>query len=227
MTVEQYENITGTVVSASQQAVVAAQILRSRNILETLLGFTLDPKKINKNLYKELGKTQTECPCPSVESETLDPADEVVNAYRLYSYNPKDKYLHVDPFTKLNAVKLVNDGVTVKTFESSDLRPEYAEGWSKFIENCELCSCLAECNCVQLAVDADWLGNCEQTPIDYVWADMVTYYVDCKTNIKSETIGSHSYTKFDKVAPETIDSNLAILKKYAGPNGSLTKVYTV
>jgi hypothetical protein len=235
---EQYEILTGITVSAAQQTLVEAQIRRTQKMLETMLGFTLDPDLVQENLYNELGKTPTECPCPNIDSEVLDPADEVVFAYRMYNYNDKDKYLHVDPFTEIHAVKLVKDGVTFKTFEDYEIRAQYQSNWGKFIENCKpLCYCLQECKCVQLAVDATWLFACDSSvdssigcindDLLYVWADMVTYYADCKSDVKSESIGSHSYTKFDNVAPELEASNLAVLKKYAGPHGSLTKVYTV
>jgi len=236
---ETYQALTGITVSVDDEDLVIAQINRTRRILEGLLGFTLDPEKVNQNLYIEQGKAIAQCACPNVDTE-LDPPDPVVFAYRQYSYNPNDKFFHVDPFYEVYEVKLVWNNITIKTFELDEFRPNFANGWGKFIENCQHKICVCSCkNCVQLAVDAEWLFACDSSvdssvsescisdDILDIWADMVTYYADCKKDVKSESIGSHSYTKFDNKPPENESYNLAILKKYAGPNGSLTKVITV
>lgn len=238
MNLDTYEYLSGVTVPANQQASVEAQIRRTQRILESMLGFTLDPDKVATNLYIETGKSPIECPCPDVDPETLLPPDEVSFAYRLYDYNHKDRYFHVDPFRTLYKVKLVKDDVTFKTFDADDIRVQYGvDGWSRFIENCQKNLCFCDCDCVQLAVDAEWLFSCDSSldssigciedDLLYVWADMVTYYVDCKKDVKSESIGSHSYTKFDRPEPEYEKHNLAVLRKYAGPHGSLTKVLVV
>jgi hypothetical protein len=243
-----YEALTGMTVEADQETFVKAQIKRTQKILESLLGFTLDPLK-NTNLYNEIGKTSLECSCPETNSELLEsgnllPPDPVIGAYRLYTYNPNDKYFHIDPFTQVFQVKLVWNGITVKTFDDDDYLPIFKNGWGKFIENCQcnICDCCKCTDCIQLAVDADWLFNCDDSSVGdssvgdssvgsciddellYIWADMITYYLDCKKDVKSELVLGHSYTKYDKVLPQDLDYNLAVLRKYAGPFGSLTKV---
>lgn len=227
-----YTELTGLTVPTGQQALFTATIRRTKSMLETMLGFTLDPAKVNTNLYNELGKTTLECACPSVDTDNLQPPDAVVTAYRLYHFNSLDSYFHVDPFSKLNKVKLVfirpgagNNGITLKTFDNDQLRSEFGrDGWSKYIEHCLNCLCDCKCDkCVQLAVDADWLWT-EDIPEDllYVWAEMVTYYTNSKQeNLKSESIDTHSYTFRDNVQPEIKPQNLAVLKKYAGPYGSV------
>lgn len=234
MNLETYQELTGITVSEADTPLVTAQLRRTRKILEGLLGYSLNTKIAKKNLYIERGKTDNDCSCPNVEPETLEDPDEVEYAYRLFPYNHVDKYLHVDPFTALHSVKLVRDDVTYKTFDDDDLRASYGSGWSKYIENCKkLCACMVECDCVQLAVDAQWLDLCKYDEVMYIWADMVTYYADCKRDIKSESIGSHSYTRFAdaeagregrRLGPEDQAFNVSILKKYAGPHGTLTKV---
>ncbi len=232
MDLAKYEELTGITVSESEEAAYQAQIRRTQRMLETMLGFTLDPSKTNTNFYNEVGKTSTNCFCPDVSTSDLLPPDPVIGAYRLYRYNKLDKYFFVDPFTNVHAVKLVfikegSDGtdVTIKTFDSDDIRLQIGrDGIGKYIQHCETCLCVCECEtCVQLAVDADWLFQ-DEIPDDllYVWADMITYQVDCKKDIKSESITGHSYTKFDQVLPETEPQNLAVIKKYAGPYGSVS-----
>lgn len=241
MTLEEYQTLTGVTVPSSQTAKVTATIARTQSMLETLLGFTLNSETVTTNIYNELGKTSQECLCPSVNLENLQAPDAVVGAYRLFRYNDLDKYFHIDPFSKIHKVKLVfvrdgdnPNGVTLKTFDWDEIRLQIGrEGFSKYLElslvqkYIEYCiDCLCKCNCadcVQLAVDADWLWP-EDLPNDlqYVWADMITYYSDDKKKeIKSESIDTHSYTRFDKTPPESEPHNLAVLKKYAGPFGSV------
>jgi hypothetical protein len=227
-----YEYLIGKSVSVEEESYILSAINRTRTILESLLGYTLKPEKVNQNLYNEQGKTPIECVCPDLVSELL-PADPVINAYRLYSYNPKAKYLFTDPFYAVHKVKLVKDGITIKTFDKQEITPIYKNGWGKYIELCKV-NCQCNADCVQVAVDADWLffcdsslgdisiGNCIDEGLLYIWADMVTHYSDCQRDIKSESMLSHSYTKFDNKPPE--EANIAYLRKLAGPNGTLSGV---
>lgn len=233
MTLSEYQTLAGVTVSSSNTTKVTATIARTQAILETLLGFTLDPDEVTTNLYNERGKTDENCFCPSVDLSGLDDPDTVVGAYRLYRYNDLDKYFHIDPASRINAVKLVyikqgtgNNGITFKTFDWDEIRVSYGrDGFTKYIEHCEDCLCSCDCDeCVQLAVDAEWLWD-DELPLDlqYLWADMITWYSDSKNKgIKSETIDTHSYTRFDNKPPETEPQNLAVLKKYAGPYGSVS-----
>lgn len=232
MNLEQYQTLTGITVSTANTSKVEATITRTQKMLETLLGFTLFGD--STNLYNELGKTDRDCFCPSVDLENLEPADSVIGAYRLYRYREDDKYFHIDPFSKLHKVKLVYikqgdapNGVTIKTYDWDDIRVQVGkDGISKYIEHCENCLCKCSCdNCVQLAVDADWLWtNYDSLPDDmkYLWADMITFYSDDKkSDIRSESIDTHSYTRFDNNAPEMKAYGQATLRKYAGPYGSV------
>lgn len=238
MNLSEYQTLTGITVASGQVAKVTATIARTQSLLETLLGFTLTPADVTENLYNELGKTEQECFCPSVNLENLQEPDAVVGAYRLFRYNDLDKYFHIDPFSKVHSVKLVfvkqgdePNGVTLKTFDWEQVRIQYGrEGFAKYIEHCTDCLCACDCSdCVQLAVDADWLWP-EDLPTDlqYVWADMITFYSDDKKKeIKSESIDTHSYTRFDNTPPELEPNNLAVLRKYAGPYGSANVVMPV
>lgn len=239
MDLSKYKELTGINVPAGRAAYMQAQINRATAMLETMLGFTLNPEKIT-NLYNEVGKTRDECACPSVaiEDASLEDPDEVTGAYRLFPYNKLDQYLHIDPFNEVYKVKLVwikqgagNDGVTLRTFDTDRVRVNAGrDGLKKYLELCRDCFCECGCsNCVQLAVDADWLWDEAANIPDellYVLADMVTYYSDQKRNVKSESITTHSYTKFDKTAPEAEPYNLSVIKKYAGPHGSVSVMPT-
>ncbi len=224
MDLEQYQELTGVTVPTAKEALYEAQLLRVQAMLETLLGYTLTPADVLTNLYNEEGISQQECSCSCVDTDNLNPADEVEYAYRLYRYNWKDKYLLTDPFTAVHKVKLVKDGVTVKVLDPSEYRVQYGrDNIAKYIEVCDSCYCTCDCtDCIQLAVDADWVWQ-DELPNDllYVWADMVTYYVDCKQDVRSETIGAHSYTKFDNTAPELLPNNISVLERYAGAYGTV------
>ncbi len=233
MNLAEYQTITGTTVPATDVTRVTAVITKAQRILEGMLGFTLDPSLYSTNKYTELGKTATECPCPDAidESALLDP-DAVVFAYRQFNYNKKDKFLVIDPATAIHSVKLVKDDVTLRTFEESEYRLHSSLGLIKYLEivDCCWCVCLVEgCNCVQLVVDATWVWGQGGPPDDLlqVWAEMITYYSDIKKNIKSQTLGPHSYTKFKDIAPEKETRSITVIKKYAGQHGSVKRINTV
>jgi hypothetical protein len=232
-----YEELTGITVPTSKVAYMTAQLKRTQAMLETMLGFTLSSNNVTTNLYNELGKTTRECACPSVDTEDLedleDP-DEVVGAYRLFEYNPLDQFFHIDPFSTINKVKLVyvkqgdgDNGITIKTFDDDSIRIDLGrDGIGKYIEHCRDCLCLCQCNynCIQLAVDAEWLWEDESDIPDdllYVMADMVKWYADDKRHIQSESITTHSYRMFERTAPELLPGNAAVIQSYAGPYGSI------
>lgn len=236
MNLAKYSELTG--ITVTNQALIEAQIKRTRSVLEAMLGYTLCPDKIQENLYNELGKTQSECTCPNViNTEDLNAPDDVEGAYRLFNYNPHDKYFHIDPFATIFKVKLVyirpgegDQGITIKAFDNDQVRVHLGrDGWSKYLEHCRDCLCLCDCqDCLQLAVDADWQwADCIPLELLYVWADMVTYYTDCKKDVKSENIQGHSYTKFDRILPENLAQNYAVIQRYAGPHGSAVSEPTI
>lgn len=238
MDLSTYQELTGLTVSSQKSQYVTAQIKRCLSMLEVMLGFTLDPELVETNLYNELGKSRDDCACPSAATQDdadLDDPDAVVGAYRLFPYNHLDQFLHIDPFTRIHKVKLVyvkqgsaeDNGVTIKTFDTEQVRVNIGrDGIGKYVEICKDCFCDCECSeCVQLAVDADWLWpEGVELPLDlqYVLADMVQYYSDKSRNVKSESITTHSYTKFEKIRPEDEPANKAVISRYAGPHGSAT-----
>lgn len=237
MNLKKYTELTGIEVSERQQAAVNAQIRRTKRKLETLLGFTLDRDKINTNIYNEKGKSNKDCFCSDVStSENLLPPDEVIGSYRLFHFNSHDSYFFVDPFITVHNVKLVRvqagdedgNGITIKTFGKDKVRAQVGrDGISKYIQQCRDCMCDCDCtnDCVQLAVDADWVfQDCLPEDLMYLWADMVTYESNCKKGVKSESIGGHSYTLKDSVSPETTPENLSIIQRYVGPYGTVNRI---
>lgn len=235
MNIEKYESLTGESVDQDDVQKVTATIKRTKRTLENMLGYSLDKKKASKNQYEELGISDSDCLLTGIISDnldnlTLDDPEDVIGSYRLYNYEKADQYLAVDPFLQVHAVKLVYikigdepNGITHKKFGNADIRVHKKGEFSKYIEKCDDCLCVCECDgCVQLAVDADWINEeCLPEELLYVWADMVEFYSDQRRDIIAETLGTHSYRRSAKVAPEYADENLKIIKKYAGPNGSV------
>ena len=228
MDIKKYTELTGKTVSDSEKAVFNANIRRTKAMLETLLGFTLSPK----NLYNELGKSQIDCTCLNVGTSNLLPADEEEGIYKLFTYNKHDKYFHVDPFKQVYSVKLVyvkndTDFITVKTFKNAKAQLG-RDGIGNYIEKCLECLCDCDCqDCVQLAVDADWL-DCYPDDLLYLWCDMIDYQIDCTKDLKSQNVEGHSWTKTDTaiLAPELLPNNILLLKRYAGPYGSVAVMPT-
>lgn len=230
MTIEKYTALTGIEVAEDEQAAITANIRRTKSKLEALLGYSLSKKTDNQ--YEELGKTTADCGIISpedIDEDSLAPKDDVIGSYRLFHYNPADKYFVVDPFTKVHAVKLVfvrmgdePNGITHKTFGDSRVRVDRTGNVSKYIQRVHDCLCTCRCvnECVQIAVDADWLNeDCLPDELLYIWADMVEFYANPEADIKSETLGTHRYEKFDRKAPQDESVAASIIQKYAGPNG--------
>lgn len=232
MNIEEYQHLTGITVNSANEVRVNAMIDKAQRILESMLGFTLDSTLVDDNFYNETGRTNDNCPCSVYINEgSLLAPDEVVYAYRLFPYNWKDKYLLIDPATEVHAVKLVKGNVTYSTLDEDDYRVHSQRGIIKSIERCDTwCGCgdVYGCTCVQLAVDADWLWP-DDLPADLlaIWADIATYYSDTTKDIKSQTLGTHSYTFRDKSIPENDESVIKVLRKYAGPLGTLARTVTV
>lgn len=229
MDIAKYTKLTGKTIAASNEAVFNATVRRTKAMLETLLGFTLKAE----NLYNELGKSRDDCACSNVETSNLLEPDEEQGVYKLFPYNSNDRYFHVDPFKEVYKVKLVRvvqetNFVTIRTFEN--VKPQFERsGIGKYIENCFDCMCDCDCDgCVQLAVDAEWLNCADCLPDDilYLWADMIDYQMDCKKNIKSESVEGHSWSKDNTKSPEVLPHNILLLKRYAGPYGSISVMPT-
>lgn len=238
MDLSKYQELTGLTVSSTQTAPVTAKIKQVRHQLEQLLGFPLTPSNL-KNLYTELGKVADGDFWAFFDIDTITdnllPPDDVVYAYRLYDFDWNDKYIHLDPFITVNAVKLVYNDVTLKTFNPNEVRTEVGQGGlSKYIEVINRFGFLRRnfnWQDVQLAVDADWMMQ-DKAPYDllYLWAEMVTFYSDPKSNVQSEQIGlrgGHHYSKFVREIPEQLPRNASILSQYAGPYGSVTRTPTI
>lgn len=232
MEIYEYERLTGKDIDTPDQFQPLLNRVQSK--LETLLGYTLSPS----NLYTELGKTKTECSCLEIpEPNDLLPATPTRGSIKVFPYNAKDRKLRVDPFYEVYAVKLVkvvSKGrfVTVKDFDN--FNPEYgANGIGNYIAKCTDCGCDCGCkNCVQLAVAADWVDFAEDgdsVPTELLWllAEMADFYADPGREVKSESVDGHSWTRGDVVAPENRPEVKLLLKKYAGPYGSITRIPVV
>lgn len=222
-----YEELTGQTIT--NEPLFNAMSKKTRLQLESMLGYSLLKSQVLHNYYEELGKVENECIC-DVDGPLNDP-DDVIGSYRLFNYNKYDEFIVVDPFIKIHAVKLVYvkmgdepNGVTLKTFTNDEIRVHKKGTVNKYLQNCRNCACLCSCNtCVQLAVDADWFyEDCLPDDLQMVWADLIDTEIDVNKDIKSETLGTHSYTKFDR--PQGVQIHNAVLNKYAGPHGSLYRI---
>lgn len=234
MNLEKYQELTGITIPTGKENYYKALIVRVQSKLETLLGYTLKPS----NLYTELGKTNKECFCPSTpKSSTLLPPDPTRGIVKVFPYNSKDKFLHIDPFHQVYSVKLVRvvdnyQFITYKTFDSYTQKYD-ANQIGRHIEKCETCFCNCDCkDCVQLAVDADWVDMTdedEMVPNDllYLWCDMIDFYGDRTKDIQSESVDGHSWSKAQIVAPEETEYAKMLLAKYSGPFGMMVKVPTL
>jgi hypothetical protein len=201
-----------------------------------MLGYPLCPDDWD-NQYIEKGKTNG---CFCTEPENLEPPDDVVNAYRFYTWNWRDRFLPIDPATKIHAVKLVQGDITIRTFTTKQYFPQWKNGydqtplaWYLAIDR-HACGVISDCywdpftgwpfpltwdhhrRGLLVAVDADWAFDRVPLELQQVWADMIAYSMDDRRDIKSESAGTHSYTRFGKEDPTV--SHATVIAEYAGPN---------
>lgn len=224
-----YTQLSGKSVSTARFEAVA-EVAQAR--LEDMLGFPLDPNDWD-NQYIEIGKSLNFFDYPNLEQTLTDP-DPVVNSYRIYNFKPEDVYISIDPATAVHAVKLVRENITYRDFRE---RLEYTLRWTNAqTPFCKSLFTMREFAILpgvnyrtyfrhytdfeyQIAVDADWLFDELPSELNLVLSELISQDYDIKSNIKSESVTSHSYTKFDKEPIE--DKYRSILTKYAGPNGSI------
>lgn len=172
-------------------------------IVESLLGYSLDPEVRNENQI------------PGTTGQN-----------RLFTFHKDDVYTLIDPAYTITSVKLYRN---FKYEEDLEFNVVLRNGLVRylFLDFDYPCGCRVLCNCstYQILVDADWSFKEGDIPEDLisVIADVSSYYGDSKSNIKKETLATHSYEKFDNGDVFTNPIPLEILKKYAGPKGTLTK----
>lgn len=245
MTIAEYQDLTGTTVSETEESRITAIIRRSESKLETLLGYSLSKQK----QWTELGKVQFDglVPFPSlpVSDEVLDnllPADDQNGDIQLFSFDERDTYLRINPAKEVYRAKLVlpiNSDEFITIADLDNVVPYLNQAgivtaltrysawftwtwWNSLIwgERAKL----------MLAVEAEYVNVCDvnkYSDLAYLLADMVTYYSDpnysIMGNIRSESIDSHSYSRAstgkdpDSAAPEGQSSSKKIIEKYAGP----------
>ncbi len=204
--------------------------------MESLLGWPLIPDDW-ENQYLEIGKSTDDSSCPAVDAdgfadedpdEELDAPDAVVGKYRLFTLKKGDPFLFIDPATAIHAVKFIQDGVTRKSYESDEYIVRTQNGNPSVIRYLGIkklmCACVRILADRQFAVDADWAYETIPTELKKILADTIAGELDPKSDIKSESVISHSYTKFDRSAEK--EKQLVIIRKYAGPHGSVTRSLT-
>lgn len=178
------------------------------SIVESMLGYTLDPtERLNNEVLSLEG------------------------SYRLFSFHKSDLTTLIDPATIINDVKIISRG-EIEDVESYEevLQPNFIKYLE--IEGDYPCGCgrkFDTCSTYKIAVDADWAFDEGEIPDDLISiiADMSQYYADSKKDIRSESLGTHSYTRFDRGPVELYPENLKIIKKYAGPKGTVKRPITI
>lgn len=227
-----FADLTGITLDQSESDRFDTVLEVATKQLERQLGYPLDPSDW-ANLYNETGKTTGDCPCPDVDTDELEDPDPVVGKYRLFSWYPTDRFLHIDPATAVHRVKLVNNSVTYKTFNDEG-ENQYLVKWEnnspRFTRYLDLSNCnwLPECwrsmPYVQLAVDATWAWSTAPTELNQAFADMIAkLYERSDPELQSETRGSHSYTKRESQGvSQDLASRYPVLGELAGPNGLAT-----
>lgn len=233
-----YTALTGNTLDTSETSRFATVLDVATKELERQLGYPLDTSTW-ANLYNETGKTKDDCVCPDIDAD-LDPADAVVGKYRIFDWKPSDRYIHIDPATAINKVKLIRENITYHTFDVDN--EELAIKWegtrdvattnrvARYLDArscdwpCLLSPCWKKHDYLQIAVDATWAYTTTPTELKQIWADLIAkVYQGPDDDVQSESRGSHSYTKRE---PRSLTERYPALAEYAGPNGLATRKRT-
>lgn len=223
-----FTRLTGRTLTSAQVSLLSGSAETAKRALEDLLGWPLDPNCWDDQ-YFERGKTQSDYVCLDEDTELDDP-DDVVGSLRVYRWDPADVYLAIDPAVTIHAVKLVSDDVTYKTFELGEYRPQWVNGrerYAKYIEISHDCTWYRHhlyCCCHagrQVAVDADWAFETVPKVLQQVWAALIWDDLNPKRDLRSQTLGPHSYTF--ATDSSVVDKYGSVLRQYEGPNGTVPR----
>lgn len=145
---------------------------------------------------------------------------------RMFPIDPYAIWHRVNPFYDLTSVRL-NDGTVSELLENKQLGQNGVMNGS-WHNGFRVCGCFTLCHCrvsqcVYLDVDAEWGFGPQITDEDknyvYLPADLTSVLdamlkesLDPRTNIKSESRGSRSYTKFE--SKPVVVTHAPIINKY-------------
>lgn len=217
MTIQDYQKMTGTTISADDTARITAVIARCTAKLEALLGYSLS----RQNTFTERGKLQYDglIPFPSLPvSEDvlnqLSAPDEAAGDLQLFSFDEQDKHIKINPAKTIYRAKVVlpissDEFITVYDLQngapylnSAGLVTAVTRYHQWFTWSWWNSLMWADQSHLMLAVDADYvsLTDVNKYPdLAYLLCDMVTYYSDpgysLLGNIRSETVDSHQYQR--------------------------------
>lgn len=210
---QKYSELTGFNINNANQARILAAIEKTQIVLEDLLGYTLDKNDRLTNQVDGLSPTY---------------------AYRRFPLRHKDTYQQIDPCTSITTIKLYKNGSVEDTLDSDEFTSKIDRGYiTKFTLNeTKILNytwypfhklVLPTTYEYEWVIDANWgfANNQYPDPLLIVWAEFVTYFAKRKKDIRSESLGGHSYTKFEEVAPQKDPINNKILRRYAGPRGTI------
>lgn len=245
MTIAEYQTLTGITVPESDVTRVNAVIRRSQAKLEGLLGYPLSKQKT----WTELGKVQYSglVPFPSlpVSEDVLNnlaPPDDQTGDIQVFNFDELDKHIRINPAKEVYRAKVVipvnsEEFITIVDLDNAlpylndtGLVVAITRYYNWFTWTWwDLLSPLDRSNML-LAVEAEYVDLCDVNKfqdLNYLLADMVTYYADpsysLMGNIVTESIDTHSYTRantgstLESRAPENQPSARMIIEKYSGP----------
>lgn len=222
-----FTKLTGRTLTTAQATLLAGSVETAKQTLEELLGWPLDPGCWGDQ-YLERGKTTSDDFCITDVDTELDDPDDVVGSTRVFNWDPRDRFLLIDPAVTIHAVKLVADDVTYETFELGEYRPQWVNGnerYARYIEirhDCPWVSRHLYCCCNvgrQIAVDADWGFDSLPRVLKKAWAELVWDDLNAHRDLRSQTLGPHSYTF--ATAAEAGRRHAGMIRHFAGPNGAV------
>lgn len=233
-----YQSLTGKTIPQAQLTQYQSFGKRAVAMLESKLGWPLTPV----DNVEIIGVAKAGCSCDKMQygEGDLYPAPELAGTARVFSVNPKSKYVFTDPFKNVHGAYIVRSVLGENGKQSfvvlkrvTKFVPKYNSTFGRYLEACqEMSPCMAMCsqqctNCTSLLVDADWVtGDDLGDDIGFLICDFIDWLADDgigKMSLKSEKVDGHEVTYGDSVIfnPYMMPASVKILSNYIGPYGDV------
>lgn len=219
MEINEFETYTGIILTEAQAERYDVLANRALKRLQKLLGWEIS----SSDDYEEAGQLlNTTAPInqKTLDIESLEEPDEVVNTWRLFPFYDMNTNLRIDPCTAVYNVKLVipligdeTRFVTIYNFDTyiplvgkTVDRSQYITYIKKAKEISSSCGpCRWVTNVPLLAVDAEWISRSFPDDLMQILADLIVYEfqnqpslaADANRPLKSisQSVDGHSISK--------------------------------
>ena len=242
--IQRYAEYKGLEFTEETIATYTPLLQRAISLMETKLGFPLDPEKRPTIDIAGVSKHGCDCRMENIDSESLDPAPEITGSLTMAPFDKRMQNQRVNPFASIYNVyvakRVEGTGEVVVLQEATNYQPIIrSNGFGNYIKGCQNNHCAVVCgdtckDCVSLLIDGDWL-SLDNLPDELIFMlfDVMDWLEDggfTNTGVTSESVDGHSvsygdWAKVHGYTPYDDPSNALILARYLGAFGDISRQY--